>query len=228
MAFEIMAFTSRLKDLFLSSPLFPMFHDPYITKNGRVQTDREKHPKREPLHLYDAIDNSIKNSMLQTEGMVTFDIGNEQMERVHPYYHILEDSPYIRKQFKGTTKTKGSQARIENLGQRDYGLVTWNGKTFTKEYQRNIRGKRNRIGKVSHWATDYNGDMYFINRDSNSYLNVHYRYIERILDSGILDILASEQGLKLAKRKIDTGLKEEYFSQLNDQIDILDIMSSFD
>ena len=48
-------------------------------------------------------------------------------------------------------------------------------------------------------------------------------YIERILDSGILEVLADENGMKLL-RKSNTGLAEEYaeqegFSGLQDIID---------
>ena len=56
---------------------------------------------------------------------------------------------------------------------------------------------------------------------------MHYRYIERILDSGILDTIAQEQDLKLT-RKSNTGLAEEYLMQ-NDyqQSSLQDIIDSF-
>lgn len=222
--FDINIFTDRLIELFINSPIFPVFD---INKWNNRQGDRNKHPFRNPLTLKESVDNSIKGSRLAEQDMITFDIGNEQMEETHPYYHILEDAPYIRKAGKGTAKTKGSQAKVENIGKRDYGIVNWNGKTFSKEYSRNTRGSRNRLDKVTHYITDNKGDIKLINREANSYLNEHYKYIERILDSGILNTLAAEQGLKLSKRKIDTGLAEEYFSQFDETpLNILDILGS--
>lgn len=227
MPFDISVFTDRLKMLFLNSPLFPDMKGDYVNEWGVTQSDRSKHPKREPLKLKKATEDSINSSMTKIQDMVTFDIGNEQMEKTHPYYHILENTPYIRKKDRGTAKTKGSQAKVENLGHRDYERVEWNGKTFKKEYSKNIRGSRNRLDSVSHFITDSKGNRKMINRESSSYLNEHYRYIERILDSGILVTLAEEQGLKLAPRKIDTGLAEEYFGQLEQPpLNILDIIAS--
>lgn len=229
MPFDINVFTERLKSLFLSSPLFPEMKGDYINEWGSKQSDEKKHPNREPLHLKKAARDSFDSSTVIMQDMISFDLGNEQMEKTHPYYHILENTPYIRKKFKGTDKTKGSQAKVENLGQRDYERVEWNGKTFKKEYSRNIRGSRNRLNSVSHFITDSKGNRKMINRESNSYLNEHYRYIENILDSGILNVLAEEQGLKLAPKKIDTGLAEEYFSQFDETpTNILDIIGSHD
>lgn len=228
MEFEIGAFTNTLVDLFLESPLFPNLKGEYMSNWGIMQTDEQKHPNRHPTHLKDAAQNCINSTKLYSEGMITFDIGNEDMEKQHPYYHILEDSPVIRKRYRATQKTAGSQAKIQDVGKRDYGRVEWNGKTFTKEYSRNVRGSRNRIESVSHWITSSNGEKKFVNRESNSYANIHYHYIERILDSGILNALAEQYGATL-KRKIDTGLGEEYFSQFDEAPNnILDIISSFE
>lgn len=222
--FEINAFTDRLIGLFIESPIFPIY-DVSLPSNSK-QKDSDKHPNREPLTLKETINSSIKNSRLTEQDMITFDIGNEQMEKNHPYYHILEDAPYIRKAGKGTTKTKGSQSKVEDVGKRDYGIVEWNGKTFKKEYSRNIRGSRSRLNKVTHYITDNKGNIKMVNREANTYLNVHYKYIERILDSGILNELAAEYNMKLT-RKIDTGLAEEYFSQFNETpLNILDILGS--
>ena len=223
--FEISGFTLRLVELFLGSPLFPYMKGDYITKNGLVQKENIKHKNREPRHLKTATRHCINETMVGSDNMFIFDIGNEQMEIMHPYYHILQDSPYIRKANESSEKTRGSQAKVEK-GKRDYGKVSWNGKSFTKEYARNVRGSRNRIGKVSHWEKDSNGKDIFVNRESNSYLNVHYKYIDRILDSGILNELAVEYGLK-PMRKQDTGLGEEYFAQGDTPLDIVGVFSSF-
>ena len=64
-----------------------------------------------------------------------------------------------------------------------------------------------------------------INREAGAYQNVHYMYIEKILDSGILNTIAEEQGLKVM-RKSNTGLAEEYFAQQG-ELDLASIIDSF-
>ena len=225
MAFDINVFASRLKELFVSSPLFPNMPENYVNEWCVVQSDREKHKGREPLKLKDAVMSSMANSTIFAENEISFNIGNEQMEKTHPYYHILENAPVIRKRGKGTDKSRGSQAKIEDVGQRDYERVSFNGKTFTKEYAKNVRGKRNRIDNVTHFVSDSRGNRKMINREAGAYQNVHYMYIEKILDSGILNTIAEEQGLKVM-RKSNTGLAEEYFAQQG-ELDLASIIDSF-
>jgi len=225
MAFDINVFASRLKELFVNSPLFPNMLENYVNEWGVVQSNREKHKGREPLKLKDAVISSMDNSTIFVENEISFNIGNEQMEKTHPYYHILENAPVIRKRGKGTDKSRGSQAKIEDVGQRDYERVSFNGKTFTKEYAKNVRGKRNRINNVTHFITDSKGNRKMINREAGAYQNIHYMYIERILDSGILNTIAKEQGLKVM-RKSNTGLAEEYFAQQG-ELDLASIIDSF-
>lgn len=220
--FELSAFTTSLQEMFLNNPNMPKSTLYYMDYKGRLQLNSEKHPNRTPLHLQEAIADSFRDSKVVQQDMITFDIGNEKMENMHPYYHILENTPYIRIANQGSKKTKGSQASVEKIGERDYEIVSWNGKTFTKEYRRNVRGMRNRDEKV----TRRYGQV-LVRRDSNSYKNDHYQYIERILDS-ITPLLADIYGLRLA-RKIDNGLAEEYFSQFNEApANILDILGSFE
>ena len=64
----------------------------------------------------------------------------------------------------------------------------------------------------SRYITDMDGNVFKVNRESEYYFNVHYKYIDNILDE-TLPIIASELGLKL-KRKKDTGLKDEYGLQI--------------
>ena len=225
MAFDINVFASRLKELFVNSPLFPNMPENYVNVWGVVQSDREKHKGREPLKLKDAVISSMANSTIFVENEISFNIGNEQMEKTHPYYHILENAPVIRKRGKGTDKSRGSQAKIENVGQRDYERISFNGKSFTKEYAKNVRGKRNRINNVTHFVSDSRGNRKMINREAGAYQNIHYMYIERILDSGILNTIAEEQGLKVM-RKVNTGLGEEYFAQQG-ELDLASIIDSF-
>lgn len=227
MPFDILTFTNRLKELFTESPLFPNAPEYYENEWGHRQLYSEKHKDRQPPKLKPAVIQCMADTTLKEQDTITFDIGSESLERMHPYYHILEDAPVIRKKKKGTEKSLGSQAKIEDVGKRDYGRVSFNGKTFSKEYSRNVRGKRNRLDSVDHYITDSRGHVKRVNRESNSYQNVHYRYIERILDSGILYTIAEEQGLKLM-RKSNTGLAEEYLMQ-NDyqQSSLQDIIDSF-
>lgn len=227
MPFDILTFTNRLKELFTESPLFPNAPEYYENEWGNRQLNSEKHKGRQPLKLKTAVIQCIADTTLKEQDTITFDIGSESLERMHPYYHILEDTPVIRKKNKGTEKSLGSQAKIEDAGKRDYGRVSFNGKTFSKEYSRNVRGKRNRLDSVDHYITDSRGHIKRVNRESNSYQNVHYRYIERILDSGILDTIAQEQDLKLMRKK-DTGLAEEYLMQNDyEQSSLQDIIDSF-
>lgn len=228
MPFDINVFANRLKELFVGSPLFPNMPENYVNEWGVVQSDRDKHKGREPLKLKDVVIRCMADTTIFEQDTVSFNIGNEQMERSHPYYHILENAPVIRKRGKGTDKTRGSQAQIKDVGKRDYELVTLSkSNTFVKEYAKNVRGQRNRLNNVSHYINDSRGNRKMINREANSYQNVHYMYIERILDSGILDTIAQEQGLKLM-RKSNTGLAEEYLMQ-NDyqQSSLQDIIDSF-
>lgn len=213
MEFTIDAFTQKLYDLLLESNQFPFMRD--------EELDRKKHRKRAPLHLRDAI-RSTTVMVAGGENIRSFDFGNESLELNHPYYHILEDAPYIRKRNRGTKKTKGSQALVEDKAKRDYGRVSWNGKTFSKEYSRNVRGSRKRLTSVSHWTEDYGGKKVFVNREASSYANTHYKYIENILNGGVLDKLALEFGLKRA-RTVDAGLGEEWEMQR-----IMDMFGSHD
>ena len=215
MEFTLQAFTNRLRELMYTR--FP--YEPDAIK--------QKKQKKTPLHIVDVA--FWKNPVITIdENTIAFDIGNEESERTYPYYHILEDAPVIRKRGKGSEKTRGSQAKVEDKGKRDYNRVTWNGKTLTKEYSRNVRGKRLDLAKISHYVVDGNGEVKFINREANSYLNTHYRYIEKMMnEQGILDILANEFGLT-RKRTQDTGLLEDFLSQENNDLDIVEaVMSHF-
>lgn len=199
---------------------------PYMRNS---EEDALKHPKRSPTHLKSA----IKSSTYIVDGgenKKRFDIGNERLEKLYPHYHILQQAPAIRKRGKSTAKTRGSQAKVENLGQRDYERVNWNGKTFTKEYSKNVRGSRKRITSISHWTEDYAGNNVFVNREANAYQNIHYKYIDNILNTDVVDRIALEFGLK-RKRTIKTGLGEEYAMQPESEYttdigSILDMFSS--
>lgn len=220
--FSIERFTEKLKEWFVESTLFPYYEIANNTETeygrSRQQSDFAKHPNRHPTHLKDVTRECFETSTIRNDNSISFDYGNAVMERNYPHYHILEDSQIIRKRNKGTKKTKGSQDTENILAKRDYGKVTWNGKTFTKEYSRNVRGSRNRMNSVSHW-TILDVQSHYENADSSSYWNVHYKYIENILDQDVVQKLASYFGLKRT-RKIDSGLGEEH--EMQNIINILD------
>lgn len=215
MDFDINAFVEKLRKLMYNA--FPYESD---------DLKKIKHPKT-PKHIRDVA--FYNNQVLPYESGYMFEIGNAESEKSYPYYHILEDAPVIRKKGKGTKKTKGSQAKIYPLEDRDYGRVYFNGKTYGKEYARNVRGARDRTNKVTHYVSDSNRNKYLVNRESNSYENTHYQYIEKMLNNFILDQLASEFGLK-RKRTESTGLEEEYNLQeeyTTFDNDIVNMLSSF-
>lgn len=131
---------------------------------------------------------------------VYFEIGNDKAESETPQYHILEQAEVIAKAGRGTKKTKGTQNDISNLGQRNYAI--WTVKTNKKgktsmfqEYNKNVRGKRSKIGKSQREIIGNDGKTTIINKESKYYVNEHYQYIEKILDGGLLDQLATEFGL---------------------------------
>ena len=189
------------------------------------ESENLKKHKNRPLHIRDVAfyDLPIINS---ADGeMITFDIGSEYAEANYPYYHILEDAPYIRKAYRGTDKSKGSQDKVIDLGKRDYAKISWNGKTFSKEYQKNVRGKRAAImGLKATRHMEIGGKDVLVARQANYYENTHYHYIEKMLEK-ITPILASEFGLKLGRTKL-TSLEDDYEEQSNMGLltDILDSM----
>jgi len=226
MEYNLDAFFNSLISYIGSSPLFPYMKD--------EELDQKKHPNRNPLHLKDAIFNNAQP--IHSLNSITFDIGNASLETTHPYYHILEQAQVIRKRGRGTTKSKGSQASIEK-SKRDYERISWNGKTFTKEYRRNVRGSRSLLDKAQKraWLIDDEGIAIpvFQNQQAPYYANKHYRYIENILESGILDMLAAEFGMRRMRTK-DSGLGEEYLLQesmeygTDEASNIVNILSSFE
>lgn len=162
----------------------------------------KKHLKRE-MKLKDAIGLYKKVIPIGTTGYV-YEIGNSNLESKFPHYHILEDAYTIKKRSKGTEKSKGSQAKVSNLGKRDYGIekVTYkkqeNG-TFRKysyqEYRKNVRGNRKPKHKYAIYHDYYTKNDYFVDV-SDFYTNKHYHYIEKTLEYG-LSFVASKNGLKM-------------------------------
>lgn len=227
MEFSVVEFTNKLKEWFLESPSFPyyeMIESPQTTwENSRTQKDSTKHSNRHPPHLKQVAEECLRNTTTFTEDMGTFDYGNVAMESNYPHYHILQQAQVIRKKKRGTAKSKGSEEKYKIKALRDYERVNFNGKTFSKEYEKNVRGARSRASGVSRW-TIVDGQAKWINGDSNSYLNVHYQYIDKILDEDVIWKLASYFGLRVMRKK-DSGLEEDFNSQNTE--DIVDILDSF-
>lgn len=211
MEFTISAFTKRLREL-----MYDNF--PNLPKRGVNPNGTPKHG----THNEEIRDVAFMNNptYMVDENTNAFEIGNETAEEYYPYYHILEDTPYIRKRNKATAKTLGSQAKVEDAKKRDYNIISFNGKTYSKEYSRNVRGKRNRLSSVSHWATNSSGKLVWVNRESNSYLNEHYHYIEKMFNDVILDQIALEFGLRRGRTQL-TSLREDY-----EAMNIVDIINS--
>ena len=160
------------------------------------------------------------------EPYIMFDIGNETAERIAPYYHILQDAQVISKSHmktisksgkityenKSTKKSRGSQAFIQDLGKRDYGRVSFNGKTYSQEYKKNVRGTRSKVDKATKFI-EQGGRRIMVNRDSKYYVNTHYKYIDRILNEQ-LPLIAEQLGIKMRVRVISEGLESELNTQL--------------
>ena len=224
MEYTITAFTNKLIDLFVKSPNMPDMKGAYTNKYGWTQLDSSKHKKRpEPRDLRSQIERSMNTTMamdLNGQGQISFNIGNEFMEINFPYYHILQQAPTIRKKGKGTTKSKGSQMFEKDKGKRDYEKVHWNGKTFSKEYEKNVRG-----GRINLNNTSMHIDGQFLNMEQNQYLNMHYKYIDTILDNDVVDQLALYFGMK-RKRTQDSGLIDEFAYQ--EDTDVESVLQAFD
>lgn len=215
MEYSITAFTNKLIELFVNSQSMPNMGGAYTNKYGITQLDSSKHKKRpEPRDLKSQIERSMNSTMsISGSNMVSFDLGNEFMEMNFPYYHILQQAPVIRKKDKGTNKSKGSQMFIKDKTKRDYEKLHWNGKTFSKEYSRNVRGNRLNLNKTS-----LHIDGQFLNMEQNQYLNIHYKYIDNILNKDVVDQLALAFGMR-RKRTQNSGLIDDYATTLNVDID---------
>ena len=196
MEYTINGFVNKLRDMMYQ--LFP---------SESETLKMAKHSTR-PLHIKDIAFMYLPINASIDGNTITFDIGSTYAEEYYPYYHILQDAPVIRKRNKGDEKTRGSQAKVSNLGKRDYGRVDFNGKTFTREYEKNVRGKRESVVNKSTQYIYMGGQKIKINRSANSYKNIHYHYIDNMLNV-IAPEIANYFGLKL-KRVSDSGLKEEY------------------
>ena len=220
MEYDLSAFANKIRDTLYDN--FP------LSKSLRNKSGSLKHPNRKGH----ARDYAFKNlPMIHTQDTITFDIGSPNAELNYPHYHILEDAEVIRIRGKGTKTSKGSQDKISDKKARDYGRVSWNGKTYTQEYKKNVRGIRSKTGKAKQYFVDSNGVAHVINETASSYVNIHYHYIERTLNA-TLSFIANEMGLKMLRTQ-NTGLGDEAQLQANADAgidfvgNIIDTLSSY-
>lgn len=207
MEFDLDLFTTELRNVMYESKDFPYESE---------ELNLKKHNKR-PLHIKD-VAFKANSTMKVDDNTRTFDIGNTYAEQEYPYYHILQDSPVIRKKYRGTDKTRGSQAKVKNLGQRDYGRVSFNGKTYSKEYAKNVRGARKSV--VENASRYENGKLISGNPRSLSYYNKHYKYIDKVLDISVKQVASMFGG---TVRTSSSGLKDDY----NESILIENMINSY-
>lgn len=224
MEFDLSSFTNTLRQVIYD--YFP--YGPLDNPNGTPKyPNRQGHVKDiafmnlNPIHSFDTI---------------TFDIGSPQAEENYPHYHILEDSQVIHIKGKGTKQSKGSQDKISDKRARDYGIVKWNGKTYSQEYKKNVRGVRSKVSKSRQKAyfVDDQGVVYKTdigNSTASTYVNIHYKYIEKSIEKAI-PILCATYNLKALRVK-NNDLGEEYGLQGQSDMgadyvgNIIDILDSF-
>ena len=180
--------------------------------------------KNTPFHIRDIAFGNIP-SVVQGN-TIYFDIGNDYAEEYYPYYHILEDAEVIRKRGRGTKLSKGSQDKVDVAGgKRDYGRINFNGQTYSREYRKNVRGERSRSSKATYNIVGSDGRVYKVNKNANYYKNIHYHYIERILNN-VLPWIAQKYHLRMGRTEV-TNLVDEYQTQESESR-IRAIFDSFD
>ena len=142
-----------------------------------------------------------------------FNLGNESAERRTPHYHILEDSKTIKNPNQGTAESLGSQSRIAKKGKRDYSVYLPPSKSdnsLTQEYRQSFKS-----GRRSYWSTQRKNvnRRYETRGESKPFrYNIHYAYIERILES-ILPGIASSLDLHLVSPR---GLQQQLLTSVVD------------
>ena len=209
--FSLLGFTNSIRQNLYDN--FPYESDEMAIK---------KHKNR-PLHIRDIA--FMYLPIDQSDNSIVFEIGSDYAEEYYPYYHILEDAQVIRKRGKGTKGSRGSQDKIKELSKRDYGHINFNGKTYSREYRKNVRGSRSRLGTATKVVVGSDGKAYRVNPNANYYANKHYQYIERTLDM-VLPWIANEYGMKMGRTEI-TDLVEEYNTQESENR-IMNALSSFE
>jgi hypothetical protein len=179
-----------LKTEMENSPMFPFDtgKDVLGKPNGRPFTK----PHMKTL--------ALKNNpiMVISPTLQTFELGNEQAEEKAPRYHILENAKIIRKRGRGTPSSKGSQANVFPKNKRDYGIQEF-------DYV-----KKKLVQEYSDKPSDTSGGK------ANYYENIHYKYIDRILEQ-ITPTIADFLGAKLVKGELQ---EKPIFEEVADMQDV--------
>lgn len=178
-----------------------------------VKRDEQKHKNRNPRHLKEEVTTEfLSNYEILNGNQQAFNLGSERLETIYPHYHILEDAEVIHKAGLSTETSRGSQARLQEK-HRDYGAIVmkynknsgkWN---MSQEYRKNVRGKRSALKKATVKVVKDNGvveerEVVVGTKSATTYPNVHYHYIERALDTRIVNELAIMFNLQVKRKKI--------------------------
>jgi hypothetical protein len=155
-----------------------------------------------------------------------FELGNETAERTAPQYHILEDAKVIANPYRGTKKSKGSQALIANKAKRDYSveIPVANSTKTTQEYRPSFKEGRRSYSSSQNllenkWLYDQpkGGSKYRYNR--------HYAYIERILEKET-PLIASSLDITLESYR-GLNVKESTVNELVEDVSDTGILGMF-
>lgn len=185
-------------------------------------SDRKLHPTKQfkPHMKKIAFDNNP--IVIVSPKLHYFELGNEYAEEKAPYYHILEDAKTIRNPYQSTSQTRGSQASVRPKAKRDYSVGTINAEgVITPEYRGSFSS-----GKRSYMPTymklvDKNYEKRF--ERSKFRYNVHFAYIERILEN-ILPNVARLSGLTLYSSPKGLNMRETAPKEM--RMDTADLVAS--
>jgi len=180
----------ELKVRMEQNPLFP-FDD------GKRQAGQKPRPQFKP-HMRNV---ALKNNpiLVLNPDIQIFEIGNETAERTAPQYHILEDAKQIMNPYRGTRRSKGSQAKIQDKAKRDYStMIQGESSTgYVQEYRQSFKeGRRNYqqaqdVLRIKGENMAYDKKYQKNNVPAKFRYNKHYAYIERILEKEVPQIASS-------------------------------------
>jgi hypothetical protein len=155
--------------------------------------------KRRKMHMKYALYNT--NSIQVSPTMTTFELGNKYAEENTPHYHILEDSKIIANPYQGTAKSRGSQSRVRSVGKRDYSKGSFDSTgNLIQEYRESFGAGRRSYDKIGDKIWKKESDRKKFETQNKFRYNIHYAYIERILEKH-LPIVASSLGIRLYSGK---------------------------
>jgi hypothetical protein len=177
-------------------------------------SDRRNYPPNKQFkpHMKNV---ALKNNpiIVVSPEIQVFELGNEYAEENAPQYHILEDAKIIKS--PGTTQSRGTQRKITNVRKRDYGKITYlktgNAVKVGQEYRTAFKNRSNIWGVNTTLALKrFNAR----NEKRNYRYNIHFGYIERILEE-ITPLIAQQFNATLVVR-------DEGFEDVDDNVIIED------